>query len=116
MWLIKVYTSQEAPTSTSGSSSLFHTSKCFRPERAELSGPSQAQNIVSGTINHIERVGDSSYLYVETSIPGAGLFIAKVSNYAEQSVGQPIHLRLRDNHLHVFDDNENEPSHRQSQE
>lgn len=79
----------------------------IRPERAELSGPSQAQNIVSGTINHIERVGDSSYLYVETSIPGAGLFIAKVPNYAEQSVGQPIHLRLRENHLHVFDDNEN---------
>ena len=77
----------------------------IRPERVEItSGP--GQNVISGLISHIERVGDSSYLYIETEVPSTGLFTAKVPNYAEQQVGQPVHLKLRENHLHVFDEHE----------
>ena len=64
----------------------------IRPERVEItSGP--GQNVISGLISHIERVGDSSYLYIETEVPSTGLFTAKVPNYAEQSVCRPFSPR-----------------------
>lgn len=76
----------------------------IRPERVTvLSEP--GSNTVSGSIMHIERVGDASYLYVET--PGNRMFTVKVPNFADQQVGQPIHLGLPETHLHVFDEDEN---------
>ena len=76
----------------------------IRPERVSIvSEP--GENTLSGRIEHVERVGDSSYLYVETP-GGSSLFTVKVPNYAVQAVGQPLHMRLPATHLHMFDKHE----------
>ncbi|MDO4904344.1 MAG: sn-glycerol-3-phosphate ABC transporter ATP-binding protein UgpC [Lautropia sp.] len=75
----------------------------IRPERVQVvSQP--GENTISGLIMHVERVGDSSYLYVETL--GSSMFTVKVPNYAVQAVGQALHMQLPETHLHVFDDHE----------
>ncbi|MDO5103053.1 MAG: sn-glycerol-3-phosphate ABC transporter ATP-binding protein UgpC [Lautropia sp.] len=75
----------------------------IRPERVQIvSEP--GNNTLPGQIMHVERVGDSSYLYVETM--GTSMFTVKVPNYAAQAVGQNLLMHLPETHIHLFDDNE----------
>ncbi|MDO4683098.1 MAG: sn-glycerol-3-phosphate ABC transporter ATP-binding protein UgpC [Lautropia sp.] len=76
----------------------------IRPERVNIVSEPGA-NTIAGRIMHVERVGDSSYLYVEAA--GADMFTVKVPNYAAQSVGQNLLMQVPENHLHLFDDDEN---------
>jgi len=72
-----------------------------RPEDMRLCDAPGA-NVISGQIEHIEKLGDASLLYVTVGnkIP---LLTAKVEGTASQSVGSPVHMYCPPEALHLFD-------------
>jgi multiple sugar transport system ATP-binding protein len=72
-----------------------------RPEHVPVADQGQGTGLAA-TLLHMERLGDSSLLYVSV---GAGLptFTFKVEGSATQPVGQQLTLRLLPDQLHLFD-------------
>ncbi len=72
-----------------------------RPEDMHLCDAPGA-NVISGQIEHIEKLGDASLLYVTVGnkIP---LLTAKVEGTASQRVGSAVHMYCQPEALHLFD-------------
>lgn len=70
----------------------------IRPEHIPLSGDG-AQ--INAQLQHIERLGDSSLLYVQ--IEGQPIATVKVEGSASLVAGSPLSLRLMPEQLHLFD-------------
>jgi multiple sugar transport system ATP-binding protein len=73
----------------------------IRPEDMALcdaSGP----NVLTGTVEHIEKLGESSMLYVS---PGKGqpLLTVKVDGTATQATGATVHMHCPPEAIHLFD-------------
>jgi multiple sugar transport system ATP-binding protein len=69
-----------------------------RPEHIPLQGEGTA---VAASLQHIERLGDSSLLYVQ--IPGQAIATVKVEGSASLAAGSALTLRLQADQLHLFD-------------
>ena len=70
----------------------------IRPEHIPLNGDG-AQ--INAQLQHIERLGDSSLLYVQ--IEGQPIATVKVEGSASLVAGSPLSLRLMPEQLHLFD-------------
>ena len=72
-----------------------------RPEDMRLSDAA-GTNVVTGQIEHIEKLGDASLLYVNVGaqIP---LLTMKVEGTATQSIGSTVHMYCPPEALHLFD-------------
>ena len=70
-----------------------------RPEDAEVGTPTQH---VMRTVQWQERLGESTYLYVESGTPGAP-WVIKAPGNAYAKAGERVALSLPPQHLHVFD-------------
>ena len=71
-----------------------------RPEHIPL-GSEGAGTGVNASLQHIERLGDSSLLYVQ--IPGQPIATVKVEGSASLTAGSALTLRLMPDQLHLFD-------------
>lgn len=73
----------------------------IRPEDMHLC-ETAGGNVISGKVAHIEKLGDSSLLYVTvaTNVP---LLTVKVEGTAAQTVGSTVHMRCPPDTLHLFD-------------
>ena len=71
-----------------------------RPEHIPL-GSEGAGTGVNASLQHIERLGDSSLLYVQ--IPGQAIATVKVEGSASLAAGSALTLRLMPDQLHLFD-------------
>ena len=69
-----------------------------RPEHIPLQGEGAA---MTASLQHIERLGDSSLLYVQ--IPGQAIATVKVEGSASLAAGSALTLRLQADQLHLFD-------------
>ena len=69
-----------------------------RPEHIPLQGEGAT---VAASLQHIERLGDSSLLYVQ--IPGQAIATVKVEGSASLAAGSALTLRLQADQLHLFD-------------
>jgi len=72
----------------------------IRPEHIPL-GAEGAGTGVAASLQHIERLGDSSLLYVQ--IPGQPIATVKVEGSAALAAGSALTLRLLPDQLHLFD-------------
>ena len=72
----------------------------IRPEHIPL-GSEGAGTGVAASLQHIERLGDSSLLYVQ--IPGQPIATVKVEGSASLAAGSALTLRLIPDQLHLFD-------------
>jgi multiple sugar transport system ATP-binding protein len=72
----------------------------IRPEHIPLGGEGAGTG-VSASLQHIERLGDSSLLYVQ--IPGQPIATVKVEGSASLATGSALTLRLMPDQLHLFD-------------
>ena len=72
----------------------------IRPEHIPL-GAEGAGTGVAASLQHIERLGDSSLLYVQ--IPGQPIATVKVEGSAALAAGSALTLRLQADQLHLFD-------------
>jgi multiple sugar transport system ATP-binding protein len=73
----------------------------IRPEDMRLAeGP--GPNIISGAIEHIEKLGEASLLYLNTPTPGH-LLTVKVEGTTQHRTGQTVHVLCPTDSLHVFD-------------
>jgi multiple sugar transport system ATP-binding protein len=73
----------------------------IRPEDIRLCDAAGA-NVVSGQVQHIEKLGDSSLLYLTVGYQ-TPLLTAKVDGCASQVVGSTVHLHCAPELLHLFD-------------
>jgi multiple sugar transport system ATP-binding protein len=74
-----------------------------RPEHIPLTGshPGGSGASLPARVQHVERLGDSSLLYVELG-SGQALATVKVEGSATQSTGATVHLHLQPEQLHLF--------------
>lgn len=73
----------------------------IRPEDMRLAeGP--GPNTISGAIEHIEKLGEASLLYLNTPTPGH-LLTVKVEGTTQHRTGQTVHVLCPADSLHVFD-------------
>jgi multiple sugar transport system ATP-binding protein len=74
-----------------------------RPEHIPLtsSHPGGSGASLPARVQHVERLGDSSLLYVELG-SGQALTTVKVEGSATQSTGTTVHLHLQPEQLHLF--------------
>jgi len=72
-----------------------------RPEHLTI-GASDAGAALPVTVLQMERLGDSSMLYLNVG-PGAPMATLRLEGYASQSSGDRITLRIRPEHCHLFD-------------
>jgi multiple sugar transport system ATP-binding protein len=74
-----------------------------RPEHIPLTGshPGGSGASLPARVQHVERLGDSSLLYVELGSAQA-LATVKVEGSATQSTGATVHLYLQPEQLHLF--------------
>ena len=72
----------------------------IRPEHIPL-GAEGAGTAVTASLQHIERLGDASLLYVQ--IPGQPMATVKVEGSAALAAGSALTLRLMPDQLHLFD-------------
>ncbi|MEY5099651.1 MAG: Maltose/maltodextrin import ATP-binding protein MalK [Pseudomonadota bacterium] len=72
-----------------------------RPEDMRLA-QGGADHCLSGTVSHVEKLGDASLLYVD---PGRGLPVitVRVDGTARERVGDAVQVQLRPDLNHVFD-------------
>ncbi|MEN9550238.1 MAG: Maltose/maltodextrin import ATP-binding protein MalK, partial [Pseudomonadota bacterium] len=75
----------------------------IRPEHIPLTSSSEGSN-VAGHLQHIERLGDSSLLYVQMG-EGQAVTTVKVEGSATTSAGTSLALCLLPDQLHLFDSN-----------
>jgi multiple sugar transport system ATP-binding protein len=74
-----------------------------RPEHLVVrDGDSDAGASLKGRLQQVERLGDSSLLYLSVD-PAAPLVTLKLDGAAEQAPGAPISLQLRPEACHLFD-------------
>jgi len=73
----------------------------IRPEHIPLTAPGFGSN-VTGHLQHIERLGDSSLLYVQMG-EGQAVTTVKVEGSATTHAGTPLNLSLMPEQLHLFD-------------
>jgi multiple sugar transport system ATP-binding protein len=72
----------------------------IRPEHIPLGTVGEGMG-VAAQLQHIERLGDSSLLYVQ--IPGQPIATVKVEGSAAMAAGSALTLRLLPDQLHLFD-------------
>ena len=72
-----------------------------RPEDLRLA-PAPADNVLSGRVEHIEKLGESSLLYLSTPACAA-LLTVKVEGTAPHRVGEAVHALCQPGRLHLFD-------------
>ena len=72
----------------------------IRPEHIPL-GAEGAGTAVTASLQHIERLGDASLLYVQ--IPGQPMATVKVEGSAALTAGSALTLRLIPDQMHLFD-------------
>jgi multiple sugar transport system ATP-binding protein len=75
----------------------------IRPEHIPLTSSSEGSN-VAGHLQHLERLGDSSLLYVQMG-EGQAVTTVKVEGSATTSAGTSLALCLLPDQLHLFDSN-----------
>jgi multiple sugar transport system ATP-binding protein len=73
----------------------------IRPEHIPLTAPGVGTN-VTGHLQHIERLGDSSLLYVQMG-EGQAVTTVKVEGSATTHAGTSLNLSLMPEQLHLFD-------------
>ncbi len=73
----------------------------IRPEDMRLTD-APGSNVISGRIEHIEKLGEASLLYVSTSGTSA-LLTVKVEGTSHHNSGQTVHAVCPADCLHVFD-------------
>ena len=72
----------------------------IRPEHIPLGAMGEGTGLLA-QLQHIERLGDSSLLYVQ--IPGQPIATVKVEGSAAMAAGSALTLRLLPDQLHLFD-------------
>ncbi|MBP9147182.1 MAG: sn-glycerol-3-phosphate ABC transporter ATP-binding protein UgpC [Rhodoferax sp.] len=72
-----------------------------RPEDMHLCD-APGQNVISGQVEHVEKLGDSSLLYIMVSAK-VPLLTIKIEGTANQTVGSIVHMQCPPDSLHVFD-------------
>jgi multiple sugar transport system ATP-binding protein len=72
----------------------------IRPEHIPLGAVGEGTGLLA-QLQHIERLGDSSLLYVQ--IPGQPIATVKVEGSAAMAAGSALTLRLLPDQLHLFD-------------
>jgi len=73
----------------------------IRPEDMRLTD-APGSNVISGRIEHIEKLGEASLLYVSTS-GSTNLLTVKVEGTTHHTSGQTVHAVCPADSLHVFD-------------
>jgi multiple sugar transport system ATP-binding protein len=73
----------------------------IRPEHIPLSTAGAGSN-VAGHLQHVERLGDSSFLYVQMG-NGQAVTTVKVEGSASTSAGISLNLCLLPDQMHLFD-------------
>lgn len=74
----------------------------IRPEAMRITPSGEGTNIISGQLEHIERLGDTSLLYLQ--VPGvADLLTLEVEGTSTQTLGSEVHIHCPPESLHVFD-------------
>jgi len=75
----------------------------LRPEDIRVVPPSSEHATLRGTVSYIERLGESSLIYVDV---GAGLPVltVKTEGTASMALGAPVALAADPERLHLFDD------------
>ena len=74
-----------------------------RPEHVQIVD-GQGDNIVTGLVAFLERLGEASYVYVRLS--GGELVTVRQTGHSALVVGSPISLYFPPQHIHVFDGND----------
>ncbi|MDB5846377.1 MAG: hypothetical protein JWP29_129 [Rhodoferax sp.] len=74
-----------------------------RPEHVQIS-TSSGDNVVTGLVAFLERLGEASYVYVRLS--GGELVTVRQTGHTELTVGTPISLYFPPDALHMFDAND----------
>jgi multiple sugar transport system ATP-binding protein len=59
------------------------------------------ENVVTGLVAFLERLGEASYLYVR--LAGGELVTVRESGQTSAAIGNPIHLYFPPNCMHLFD-------------
>jgi multiple sugar transport system ATP-binding protein len=75
----------------------------LRPEHAELAGVVQASQRLVRTVAWQERLGESTWLYLDSGTPGEP-WVVKAPGSAHATPGQRIAFGLPATALHLFDD------------
>ncbi|TCO75989.1 carbohydrate ABC transporter ATP-binding protein (CUT1 family) [Plasticicumulans lactativorans] len=78
-----------------------------RPEHTLIGGSTDAMGVITGGARHVEHLGESSYLYVEspaTANDEATLTVREEGDTAIH-VGEPLTVTLPEAHCHLFDAN-----------
>jgi len=73
----------------------------IRPEHIPLTSSGAGSN-VTGQVQHLERLGDSSLLYVQMGA-GQAVTTVKVEGSATTSAGTSLNLCMLPDHMHLFD-------------
>jgi multiple sugar transport system ATP-binding protein len=73
-----------------------------RPEHLRLAGADERANVLQGSLSHIERLGDSSLLYVEMS-QGSPLLTVRVEGNSPLQPGDTVRVHAAATDLHLFD-------------
>ena len=73
----------------------------IRPEHIPLNASAQGSNI-AGQLQHIERLGDSSLLYVQLG-EGQAVTTVKVEGSAATLSGSTLNLCMQPDQMHLFD-------------
>ena len=74
-----------------------------RPEHVQIASGS-GDNIVTGLVAFLERLGEASYVYVRLS--GGELVTVRQTGHTDLTVGTPISLHFPPDALHMFDTHE----------
>ena len=74
----------------------------LRPEHMRLVGPDHGPNCLSAQIIHIEKLGESSLLYLSLS-EGTPTITLKVEGTTLQQVGENVRVHIAAQDLHLFD-------------
>ncbi len=74
----------------------------IRPEHVFIGDTGEGASLAV-TLRHVERLGDSSLLYVDTGTGGPATFTVRVEGSVVRSAGDKITLRLLADQVHLFD-------------
>jgi ABC-type sugar transport system ATPase subunit len=74
----------------------------LRPEHMRLVGPDHGPNCLSAQIIHIEKLGESSLLYLSLS-EGTPTITLKVEGTTLLQVGENVRVHIAAQDLHLFD-------------
>jgi multiple sugar transport system ATP-binding protein len=73
-----------------------------RPEHLQLATPDQQDNVWTAQVQHLEKLGESSLLYLSVA-PGLPVVTLKVEGTTRTLAGETVRIHAPAQHLHVFD-------------